>query len=121
MKKNTTSSSVRSKDSFLKAKQNSKLAQTVLGISALAITACGRTVNPDEAGTNLVPTAFDDILRGSSKVDSITGLAGNDTIYGFEGNDQILAGDGDDIIYGGDGDDYIDPGQAPINIRRRWK
>ena len=116
MKKSTTSSSFRSKDRLLKAKQNSKLAQTVLGVSALAITACGRTVNPDEAGTNLVPTAFDDILRGSSKVDSITGLAGNDTIYGFEGNDQILAGDGDDIIYGGAGDDYIDPGAGSDKI-----
>ena len=116
MKKSTLSSSFRSKDRLLKTKQNSKLAQTVLGISALAITACGRTVNPDEAGTTLVPTAFDDILRGSSKVDSITGLAGNDTIYGFEGNDQILAGDGDDIIYGGDGNDYIDPGAGSDKI-----
>ena len=47
---------------------------------------------------SLVPTAYDDILRGSDGVDSITGLAGNDSIYGFGGNDQILAGDGDDII-----------------------
>jgi Ca2+-binding RTX toxin-like protein len=77
---------------------------------AILLSACGRNIDPDEAGTTLVPTLYDDLLRGSSEIDSITGLAGNDTIYGFGGNDQILAGDGDDVIYGGDGDDYIDPG-----------
>ena len=83
---------------------------------AIALSACGRTVDPDESGTSLVPTAFDDILRGSSAIDSITGLSGNDTIYGFGGNDQILAGDGDDIIYGGNGDDYIDPGAGADEV-----
>ena len=91
-------------------KKVSKPTQIALGLWAIALSACGRNVDPDESGTSLVPTAFDDLLRGSSSVDSITGLAGNDTIYGFGGNDQILAGNGDDIIYGGEGDDYIDPG-----------
>ena len=95
--------------SFLKNKV-AKPTKIALGLWAIALSACGRSVDPDESGTNLVPTAFDDVLRGSSSVDSITGLAGNDTIYGFGGNDQILAGNGDDIIYGGEGDDYIDPG-----------
>ena len=66
---------------------------------AILLSACGRNIDPDEAGTTLVPTIYDDLLRGSSEIDSITGLAGNDTIYGFGGNDQILAGDGDDTIY----------------------
>ena len=93
-----------------------KPAEFLFGIWALALSACGRTVSPDESGANLVPTAFDDLLLGSSAIDSITGLAGNDTIYGFGGNDQILAGDGDDLIYGGDGDDYIDPGAGSDEI-----
>ena len=93
-----------------------KPAEFLFGIWAIALSACGRTVSPDESGANLVPTAFDDLLRGSSAIDSITGLAGNDTIYGFGGNDQILAGDGDDLIYGGDGDDYIDPGAGSDEI-----
>lgn len=84
--------------------------KVLFGVWAILLSACGRNIDPDEAGTTLVPTAYDDLLRGSSDIDSITGLAGNDTIYGFGGNDQILAGDGDDVIYGGDGDDYIDPG-----------
>ena len=91
-------------------KKKTKETKALMGFWALALSACGRSVDPDESGTSLVPTAFDDLLRGSSSVDSITGLAGNDTIYGFGGNDQILAGNGDDIIYGGEGDDYIDPG-----------
>lgn len=87
-----------------------------LGLVAIILSACGRTVGPDITGAGLVPTAFDDELIGTDEIDSITGLAGNDNIYGFAGNDQILAGSGNDIIYGGDGDDYIDPGEGDDTI-----
>ena len=108
--KKYTTLSFRLKDGLLELQKKRNLSKLFWGVSALALSACGRTVSPDESGTSLVPTTFDDTLRGSSAIDSITGLAGNDIIYGFGGNDQILAGDSDDIIYGGDGDDYIDPG-----------
>lgn len=87
-----------------------------LGLIAIFLSACGRSVSPDASGANLVPTAFDDQLVGSNDVDSITGLAGNDTIYGFGGNDQILAGGGNDTVFGGEGDDYIDPGEGDDHI-----
>ena len=116
MKKSTHSLSFRLKNGLLELQKKRNLSKLFWGVSALALSACGRTVSPDESGTSLVPTTFDDTLRGSSAIDSITGLAGNDIIYGFGGNDQILAGDGDDIIYGGDGDDYIDPGAGSDKV-----
>ena len=94
----------------------SKARAVSLGLVSIVLSACGRNISPDESGANLLPTSFDDILRGSSAIDSITALAGDDTIYGFGGNDQILAGDGNDIIYGGDGDDYIDPGAGDDTV-----
>ena len=86
------SKKVREKNISTKAKAIS------LGLIGAVLSACGRSISPDESGENLLPTAFDDILRGTSEIDSITALAGNDTIYGFGGNDQILAGDGNDTI-----------------------
>ena len=103
-------------EKFLERKISTKLKSVPFGIIGLILSACGRNINPDESGANLVPTAFDDILRGSSAIDSITALAGDDTIYGFGGNDQILAGDGNDTVYGGDGDDYIDPGAGDDTV-----
>ena len=108
--------SVDQKGIFNKTRKLKKSEKLLSSLSLLALSACGRTVDPDASGTSLVPTSYDDILRGSNEIDSITGLAGNDTIYGFGGNDQILAGDGDDTIYGGDGDDYIDPGAGSDTI-----
>lgn len=108
--------SVDQKGFFNKTRKFKKSEKLLSSLSILALSACGRTVDPDASGAGLVPTAYDDILRGSNEIDSITGLAGNDTIYGFGGNDQILAGDGDDTIYGGDGDDYIDPGAGSDSV-----
>lgn len=116
MIKSISSLSVGSKDFSFKKRKFGRSDKILSSILVMALGACGRTVNPDESGTSLVPTAFDDLLRGSNKIDSITGLAGNDTIYGFGGNDQILAGDGNDTIYGGDGDDYIDPGAGSDSV-----
>ena len=114
--KTMNNSSLGHKDFYVKTRKIKTYEKILSSISILALSACGRTVNPDASGASLVPTAYDDILRGSNGVDSITGLAGNDSIYGFGGNDQILAGDGDDIIYGGDGDDYIDPGAGSDSV-----
>ena len=114
--KTMNNSSIGHKNFYVKTRKIKTYEKILSSISILALSACGRTVSPDASGASLVPTAYDDILRGSDGVDSITGLAGNDSIYGFGGNDQILAGDGDDIIYGGDGDDYIDPGAGSDSV-----
>jgi RTX calcium-binding nonapeptide repeat (4 copies) len=49
----------------------------------------------------------DTLLRGSSRNDSIFGLAGDDTLLGDRGNDMLYGGAGDDIIRGGQGDDRL--------------
>ena len=84
---------------FFERKIKAKFNSISFGLAGIILSACGRGIDPDESGTNLLPTQYDDTLRGSSEIDSITALSGNDTIYGFGGNDQILAGDGNDIIW----------------------
>lgn len=65
---------------------------------------------------NIVGTPGNDVLVGSDKNDTISGLggddeiiakAGNDLIDGGSGADQIIAGSGNDSIIGGSGVDQI--------------
>lgn len=58
--------------------------------------------------------AGDDLFKGASNQDNISGGEGNDTLYGNDGGDQLAAGTGIDALYGGDGDDhlYFDDWQA---------
>ena len=62
------------REKFLERKTASKLKSTAIGLAGIILSACGRNIDPDETGTSLLPTAFDDVLRGSSAVDSITAL-----------------------------------------------
>ncbi|PIT34661.1 calcium-binding protein [Snodgrassella alvi] len=74
-----------------------------------------------------------DIIKGSSKADTLFGYDGDDILYGYDGddelnggmgNDTIYGGDGNDILYGGnyypdanrDGDDYLDGGNGDDEI-----
>ena len=45
---------------------------------------------------NVIGSGYDDILTGSSVVNSITGGAGNDSLFGAGGNDTLDGGDGTD-------------------------
>ena len=59
----------------------------------------------------------DDIIYGSSKIDTISGNSGNDQLFGMggadvlngnDGNDRAFGGKGNDLINGGAGDDWLD-------------
>jgi Ca2+-binding RTX toxin-like protein len=58
----------------------------------------------------LAATEGEDILWGTSGVDSIVGLGGFDTLYGNAGDDFLAGGEGEDTYYvvAGDGADAID-------------
>lgn len=47
------------------------------------------------------------IMTGTSAIDTLNGLGGNDTINGLGGNDRLDGGSGDDTMSGGDGEDYL--------------
>ncbi len=55
-------------------------------------------------------TAFNDTLKGTSKVESFTGGDGNDTINGQGGNDTLTGGNGNDTLNGSYGNDTINGG-----------
>ena len=52
---------------------------------------------------NLVGSAFNDKLGGSSVANIVDGGAGNDTLYGYDGDDTLTGGAGADYLYGGTG------------------
>jgi Ca2+-binding RTX toxin-like protein len=68
-------------------------------IGAYEFALCGAVV------VNLVGTAGNDTLSGTSGNDGILGGAGNDTINGNGGNDAICPGSGNDTANGGSGND----------------
>ena len=57
-----------------------------------------------------VPTAGDDVIRGTAGNDVINALGGNDTICALQGDDVIDGGDGFDKVFAGAGDDTINGG-----------
>ena len=59
-----------------------------------------------------MPTAGDDVIRGTAGDDVIDGLGGNDTICALQGNDTINGGDGFDKVFAGAGNDTIDGGSG---------
>jgi Ca2+-binding RTX toxin-like protein len=62
-----------------------------------------------------VPSAYDDVLNGSSGNDSINGLAGADTMIGGAGNDTyVLDNLGDMVLESGDADGGLDTVQLAL-------
>jgi Ca2+-binding RTX toxin-like protein len=60
--------------------------------------------------SNIVGSAFGDLLTGDADANNIFGGAGADTIGGGGGNDTLSGGDGDDSLTSGAGNDIIDGG-----------
>ncbi len=58
------------------------------------------------------PTTGDDIFKGTSAADAVTGLAGRDVLRGQGGNDRLYGGAGSDTIDGGAGNDLIMGGKG---------
>ena len=69
---------------------------------------------------NLVGTAFDDVLTGSSGRNQLSGLDGDDILFGEAGTDFLKGGAGDDTIFGGSGSDYavFDMDQSEYTITK---
>jgi Ca2+-binding RTX toxin-like protein len=73
----------------------------------------------DNVGTdvdNIVGTAGDDRLTGSSWFNTIDGAGGDDTISGGGGNDTLHGGPGDDVLSGDSGDDLLDGGSGSDRV-----
>ena len=64
----------------------------------------------------------DNVLHGTSAMESFAGLCGNDLIYANAGNDILNGGSGDDFLIGGSGNDrfyYRAPilGTFPMQVK----
>jgi Ca2+-binding RTX toxin-like protein len=82
------------------------------GAAVTVSLAVGAAQNTGGAGTdtlssfeNLMGSAFDDALTGSSVANVLMGLAGNDTLNGGGGADALVGGAGNDIMNGNGGSD----------------
>ena len=73
-----------------------------------------------------IPTAGDDVIRGTAGADVINGGGGNDTICALQGDDvidggagfdKVFAGGGNDTVAGGDGNDLLIGGSGDDTIR----
>ena len=56
---------------------------------------------------NIIGTNRDDVLRGTSKSDTIKGKGGNDLIYGLASSDNLYGGSGNDKVFGANGNDNL--------------
>lgn len=56
---------------------------------------------------NLIGSAGDDVLSGSSAANRINGGAGNDLLTGRDGDDTLIGGAGNDVLVGGAGADVL--------------
>ena len=82
------------------------------GAAVTVSLAVGAAQNTGGAGTdtlssfeNLMGSAFNDALTGSTAANVLMGLAGNDTLNGGSGADALVGGAGNDIMNGNDGND----------------
>jgi Ca2+-binding RTX toxin-like protein len=66
---------------------------------------------------DLIGSAFDDTLRGTTGSNSIFGGAGNDFIAADSGNDSVSGGNGNDSITGGAGADTLTGGAGNDQFR----
>jgi len=60
---------------------------------------------------------FDDLIKGDTEFNFLSGAAGNDTLDGGDGDDTLSGGDGDDVLNGDDDDDFVagDAGNDRLN------
>ena len=56
---------------------------------------------------NAYGSNFNDVIYGTSDVNTLAGYAGNDFLYGYSGNDVLNGGAGSDKIDGGEGIDTL--------------
>jgi Ca2+-binding RTX toxin-like protein len=87
------------------------------GAAVTVSLAIGTAQNTGGAGTdtlsgfeNLMGSAFDDALTGTTGANVLTGLAGNDTLNGGAGADTLVGGAGNDTLVGGSGADILTGG-----------
>jgi len=77
-----------------------------LNTGVLTLNFSPRAITRSIAGfTNVIGTAFDDILIGNSAANTLTGNGGNDAIAGNSGDDLLSGGVGADSLTGGGGGD----------------
>jgi Ca2+-binding RTX toxin-like protein len=61
---------------------------------------------------NILGSAWDDMLFGTSAANLQEGSLGHDQLYGRDGDDTLKGGDGDDVLIGGDGADVLNGGAS---------
>jgi Ca2+-binding RTX toxin-like protein len=66
--------------------------------------------------SNVIGSAFDDVLQGDAGYNRLSGMAGNDTIRGGGADDVLLGDAGDDTLYGDDGADALSGGLGNDNL-----
>jgi Ca2+-binding RTX toxin-like protein len=88
----------------------------LLAVPSAAGAAPTCAAGPETAGTTIVGTPCDDVIRlprgvttayGEGGDDRLYGQRGNESLYGGEGADRLLGGVGDDRLRGGPGDDRL--------------
>jgi Ca2+-binding RTX toxin-like protein len=57
--------------------------------------------------SDVIGSAYDDILLGNSLNNRLYGLSGNDTLRGEDGDDVLFGGAGIDQLFGGSGRDWL--------------
>jgi len=84
--------------------------------AATVVAVPGSDVDQLIAIENIIGTAFDDTLNGSSQANWLMGGAGHDVLNGDDGNDALVGGAGNDTIEGGAGSDLVDYSYATSNL-----
>ena len=66
-----------------------------------------RKLKPGACATDMLGSAVDDLLTGTSQGENLFGLQGNDILRGLQGDDCLFGGIGSDRLTGSDGDDRL--------------
>ena len=81
-----------------------------VNVSASTVGAAGAGYIVSINGPEVIGTAGNDTLTGSSLAEEMLGLDGNDRLFGLGGNDRLVGGNGADILDGGAGNDTMNGG-----------
>ena len=66
-----------------------------------------RKLRPGACATDMLGSAVDDLLTGTSQGENLFGLQGNDVLRGLQGDDCLFGGIGSDRLTGSDGEDRL--------------